>query len=366
MLRISLKFLRKTASLIVLVMFFCGSAYAHRDLTVVDWGGDLARAHMQAWVLPWEKEYNKSADLVYYGGGIGQIRDQVNTTNVTWDVVDMEFSDLIQACDEGLLEKFDHSMLADADSDFVEGALENECGVGIYTWATVYAYDTDVFTDRQPTSIADFFNTREFPGRRGLRKDPRGTLEWALMAVGIPANQVYAELSTVEGLNLAFASLDRLKSNIVWWSSGGEPARLLKDDTVTMTAAWNGRLHRPMLEDNEPIDIVWDGQLWEMEFLAIPKGSRNSENARQFIAFASSPRGMTEVTRYIPYGPVRKSAQANVPEEVKPYLPAENMSDTSLRFDSQWWADNITPIRERFEHWISPSGLDVQGRGARF
>ncbi len=366
MLRIGLNFLKKTASLFVLVLFFCESAYAHRDLTVVDWGGDLARAHMQAWILPWEKEHNKSAELVYYGGGIGQIRDQVNTTNVTWDVIDMEYSDLIQACDEGLLEKFDHSLLSGPDNDFVEGALGNECGVGVYTWATVYAYDTEAFTDRQPTSISDFFNAREFPGKRGLRRDPRGTLEWALMAAGIPASQVYAELATEEGLNLAFASLDRLKSNIVWWSSGGEPVQLLKDDTVTMTAAWNGRLHRPMMEDGDPIDIVWDGQLWEMEFLAITKGSRNLENAKQFISYATSAEGMTEVVRYIPYGPVRKSAQEGVPEEVRPYLPAENMSDTSLRFDSQWWAANIDPIRERFEQWIAPSSPDVQERGARF
>ncbi len=366
MLRTGLNFFKKTASLFVLVLFFCESVYAHRDLTLVSWGGDLARAHMQAWILPWEKEHNKSADMVYYDGGIGQIRDQVNTTNVTWDVIDMEYSDLIQACDEGLLEKFDHSLLPDADSDFVEGALQNECGVGVYTWATVYAYDTETFAGRQPASVADFFNTRDFPGKRGLRKDPRGTLEWALMAAGIPADQVYAELSTEEGLNLAFASLDRLKSNIVWWSSGGEPVQLLKDDMVTMTAAWNGRLHRPIMEDGDPIGIVWDGQLWEMEFLAIPKGSRNAENARQFIVFATSAAGMTEVARYIPYGPVRKSARENVPEEIRPYLPAENMSGISLRFDSQWWANNIDPIRERFEKWIAPSGLDVQERGARF
>ncbi len=366
MLRIGLGFLKKTASLLVLVLFFCESVYAHRDLTVVNWGGDLARAQMQAWILPWEKENNKSAEMVYYGGGVGQIREQVNTTNVTWDVIDMEYSDLIRACDEGLLEKLDHSLLPGANSDFVGEALESECGVGVYTWSTVYAYDTEAFADRQPTSLADFFNTRDFPGKRGLRRDPRGTLEWALMAAGIPANQVYAELSTAEGLNLAFASLDRLKSNIVWWSSGSEPVQLLKDDTVALTVAWNGRLHRPMMEDGEPIDIVWDGQLWEMDFLAIPKGSRNLENARQFISFATSARGMTEVTRYIPYGPVRKSAQDSVPENVRSYLPAENMSDTSLRFDSQWWAANIGPIRERFEQWMTPSGLDVQERGARF
>ena len=285
---------------------------------------------------------------------------------MTWDVMDMEYSDLIQACNEGLLEKIDHTRLAGSQSDFIEGALVNECGVGFYVWATVYAYDTAAFGDNAPTTIADFFNASDFPGNRGLRRDPRGTLEWALMAAGVSASEVYEKLSTDEGLDMAFEELDKLKPYIVWWDGGGEPVQLLNEGLVTMTAAWNGRLYKSMVEDKAPMDIVWDSQIWEIEFMAIPKGSRNLENAKEFIQYATSTRGLADVAKYIPYGPVRKSAQNKVLPEVKSHLPTENISDTSLRFDSPWWADNIDRIRVRFDEWLVPAGGDVQGRGARF
>ena len=133
-----------------------------------------------------------------------------------------------------------------------------------------------------------------------------------------------------------------------------------------MSAAWNGRLFRAMTEQDAPIDIVWDGQLWEIEFLAIPKGSRNVANARDFIKFASSAERLADVTQYIPYGPVRKSAQEQVEASVKPHLPTENLSDTSLRFDSPWWAENMDRVRARFDQWRTPSSVDIEGRGARF
>ena len=342
------------------------NAYPHLDLTVVDWGGDLARAHMKAWIIPWENDYGKTAQLLYYSGGLAEISEQVSTTNVIWDVVDMEYSDLIQACNAGLLETIDHDELLWASDDFIEGSLANECGVGIYVWSTVYAYNTVVFADLPPSTIADFFDIKKFPGRRGLRKDPRGTLEWALISAGIPTDRLYETLSTPEGMDLAFAELDFIKPYIVWWSDGSSPPRMINDGTVTMSAAWNGRLYRPMVEDNAPIGIVWDGQVWEIEFLAIPKGSRNLDDAKQFIKFASSTRGLADIANNIPYGPTRKSSQAKVSETIRKMLPTENLNSTSLRFDSVWWAENINTVRERFEQWIAPSSADIQGRGARF
>ena len=356
---------RLATSGLVFFGLLCSSwVYAHTDLRLVNWGGDLARAHMQALVIPWETKTGKSVDMVYYGGGLDDIRDQVDTTNVRWDVVDMEYSDLIQACKEGLLEPVNHSELLGPTDDFLADALP-DCGVGTYVWATVYAYNTDVFKDNPPSTLKDFFNVRDFPGNRGLRKDPRGTLEWALMAAGVAADQVYTTLGTPQGEDLAFQELDKIKTNIVWWSAGPEPAKLLLDGSVTMSAAWNGRLFRPITEANEPLAIVWDGQLWELEFLGIVKGSRRLDNAVEFLKFATGAQALADVARYIPYGPVRKSSQALISADTKAHLPTEHM-ENALRFNSPWWAANIDRIRERFNQWAEPALGDIQQRGARF
>ena len=123
-----------------------------------------------------------------------------------------------------------------------------------------------------------------------MRRDPRGTLEWALLAAGVSADQVYTTLATPEGLEQAFDELDKIKDSIVWWTTGPEPVQLLRDGAVTMTAAWNGRLFRPIVENNEPMTIVWDGQLWEIEFFAIPKGSRRLDNALDFLNSRRIPK----------------------------------------------------------------------------
>ena len=363
-------------SLISPALVFTTSAQAHTELTIVNYGGAQARSMMMAYVLPYEELKGVHVEMDEYNGGIEELRDQVDSTNVRWHAIDMEYSDLIRACDEGLLEEIDHSFLAPgpdgtpASEDFVEGSL-TKCGVGSVIWATVMAYKRGAFakTGATPSRIADFFNVRKFPGRRGLRKDPRGTLEWALMGDGVPADQVYEVLSTPEGVNRAFAVLDSIKSSIVWWTRGPEPAQFLVDGTVVMTAAWNGRLYRPIVEKLAPIEILWDAQLWEIEFWGIPKSPRGDSSIRaiDFIRFATKSEQLANQAKYIPYGPVRRSAMEMVDSSVRSYLPTygPNMSN-ALRFNSQWWADNIDEIRARFDQWAKPAYGDVQERGSRF
>lgn len=336
------------------------SAAAHSDLTLVNFGGNAARAQMTVLLRPWERSTGKYTTMEEYNGGIDEIRRQVNTANVTWDVIDMEYSDLIQACDEGLLEVFDHSILppasdgTPADSDFRTDAL-HKCGVGNLVWSTVYAYEGDDF-DQAPSTIQDFFDVEAFPGNRGIRRDPRGILEWALMADGIAPADIYTRLDTPEGLDQAFDKLDALSSSIVWWDRGDQPAKLLAEKSVSLTMAWNGRLYRPITEDGRDIQIIWDGQVWDYDLFAIPKGARNADAAKEFISYATSTDKLGEWVSQISYGPARVSAMAKVSPELLPLLPTTDANLTNaLRYDSQWWAQNIDRIRPRFEAFASPN-----------
>ena len=336
-------------------------AHSHTDLTVVNWGGAAARAHMLALVRPFEKISGTIVNMEHYSGELNEIRDQVEAANVKWDVVDFEYSDLLKLCEEGYLEEIDHSILSPgpggvpAAEDFIADALPS-CGVGSIVWATVYAYSKEAFPDNPPSSIADFFDTEAFPGKRGLRRDPRGALEWALMADGVSSGDVYSVLGTPEGIDRAFEVLDRIRDKIVWWSGGADPARLLNDGEVTMSAAWNGRLFRPMTEWNQPIDIVWDGQIWEIELWGIVKGTRNLETALAFVKFATDTQRLADQSSYISYGPVRGSSMAIVKEEMLPHLPTseENMAN-ALRYDSVWWASHLDELKPRFEDWLTPA-----------
>ncbi len=342
----------------VLISASPGTVSAHSDLTLVNFGGSAARAQMLALLRPWADRTGAYATMVEYNGGIEEIRRQVEAANVTWDVIDMEYSDLIQACSEGLLETFDPNTLprggdgTSALEDFRDGAL-HECGVGNLIWSTVYAHNGDTY-ETAPTTIADFFDIEAFPGKRGIRRDPRGILEWALMADGVAASDVYAMLSTPDGLDRAFARLEEIRSSIVWWERGPQPARMLGSGEVAMSMAWNGRLYRPIVEDGRDIRIVWDGQIWEYDLYAIPKGSRNMAAAIDFVKYATSTGKLADWVKYISYGPARKSSAAIVPPEMDAMLPTSEANlANALRFDSQWWAQNMDSIRPRFETFTS-------------
>lgn len=43
-------------------------------------------------------------NVEHYNGGINEIRDQVESANVIWNVVDLTQADSLRACNEGLLE----------------------------------------------------------------------------------------------------------------------------------------------------------------------------------------------------------------------------------------------------------------------
>ena len=269
-----------TAAVLAAGTLLAVPAHSHTDLTVVNWGGAAARAHMLALVRPFEERYGIRVNMEHYGGDLNDVRNQVEAANVKWDVVDFEYSDLITLCEEGYLESIDHGTLPPADDgtpaseDFIDGSLR-DCAVGSIIWATVYAYSKTAFPEDPPSTIGDFFDSERYPGKRGLRRDPRGALEWALMADGVAPDDVYPTLSQSDGIERAFEVLDGIKTDLVWWSSGPQPARLLQEGEVVMSAAWNGRLYRPMTEWNHPIDIVWDGQLWEIELWGIVKGTRH-------------------------------------------------------------------------------------------
>ena len=75
----------------------CGTALAN-DLTVVSWGGAYTMSQVEAYHKPWMAKTGKTIVSEDYSGGIAEIKAQVESGNVTWDIVDVELSDALRAC----------------------------------------------------------------------------------------------------------------------------------------------------------------------------------------------------------------------------------------------------------------------------
>ena len=329
------------------------------SLTVVGWGGALSKAESEAFEKPFSKETGVDIVSEVYNGGLAQVKAQIEAGKVTWDVIDAEMTDAELGCAEGLLEEITPADLAPAvdgtapEEDFFASAL-HDCGVANYVWATVYAYDKQKFPNGGPSKIGDLFDVEKFPGKRALRKSPKANLEWAIMADGVPADQVYEVLAMPEGVDRAFAVLDKIKPHTIWWEAGAQPPQLLADGEVAITSAYNGRLFNAIVKEGQPFEIVWDGQVWDYGAFVIPKGAPNRDRAIEFIRFATSPKQLAELTNYISYGPSRESGVALVSDEMKSHLPtSEKNFAGGLRASAEFWSDYGDQLNEKFNAWLA-------------
>lgn len=340
-----------------------GAANPGPTLTFTSWTGPYMRSQMLGFVRPYENAKGLRVRVEHYAGGIGEIRDQVESANVTWDVVDLTQADSLRACNEGLLENLEDIDLPDGKDgtkfrdDFVDGAL-NKCGVGVIVWATAYAYNKEIFAADAPSTIADFFDTKKFPGRRAIRNDPSVVMEWSLIADGVEPQDVYSLLETPDGIKRAFNKMDAIKPGLQLWTKGLEPVRLLNAGEAAMSMIWATTGATRSREDGAKFSMIWDGRVIELDLFGIPKGSLNKDAAIDFIRFASSSESLANMVKNLPNGPTRKSSLALLPDDIQAQLPngPAYADKVSIRSDAQWWSKNHASLKEAFDAWLAETG----------
>ncbi|MCY3884076.1 MAG: ABC transporter substrate-binding protein [Gammaproteobacteria bacterium] len=355
----------KTSVAIALAFVWTTATSAEETLTVVSFGGSYAQACVDGYHKAFEEETGIKIKLEDYNGGLAQVRAQVDAGSVHWDVVDTESSPLMIGCDEGVFEEIPDIELPPAPDgtpaadDFFDGMLF-DCGVGTLVFATVLVYNSENIEGDPPASVKDFFDLEKFPGRRGMRRSPSGNLEWALMADGVPNDEIFDTLATEEGLQRAFRKLDTIKEHVIWWETGAQAPQLLADGEVVMTTAWNGRIFNAQVVEKQPFVIIWDGHMRDYGAMAIVAGAPNLENAKKFVAFATSTRGMVGVANHISYAPVRDSGlplvgkHATTGEDMKPHMPTYPANSKNfLWYDVEFWTEHEDELIERFNAWLA-------------
>ena len=79
--------------------------------------------------------------------------------------------------------------------------------------------------------------------------------------------------ATEKGQDQALAKLDTIKDDVIWVSSGSDTPQLLADGEVIMGATYNGRLFSLIEEQKQPVAMIWDGQVMDLDGWIIPSWS---------------------------------------------------------------------------------------------
>ncbi len=342
------------------------------DLTIVSWGGAYTTSQQKAYHEPY-MEKNSGVKITNDDSSneaVARLRAMKEAGNVTWDLVDVVAADALRLCDEGLAREmdFDKELAkgndgSSATKDFGD-LLVNECFIPQIVYSTTFGYRTDVpeWKGAQPTSIKDVFDLKKFPGKRSLEKRPVNNLEWALLADGVPADKIYDVLSTEAGVKQAFAKLDTIKDDVIWWSAGADTPQRLADGQVVIGSTYNGRLFSVIEEEKQPVAMLWDWQVFDLDGWIVPAGLSAEREAAvlDYLKFATDTQRLADQAKYISYGPARKSSaplvgkHATLGIDMAPHMPTDpKNAKTTLLYNFEWWADNRDEMDQRFQAWLS-------------
>jgi putative spermidine/putrescine transport system substrate-binding protein len=361
--------LMATTCLTLTATMAASDAHMADEMTIVSWGGAYSASQQNAYHDPYMEmtgvtiiNDESSAEAV------AKLRAMNEAGNVTWDVVDVVASDAIRLCDEGLALEIDHDeQLAPGDdgstaSEDFGDLIVSDCFIPQIVYSTTVGYRTDLVGDTPPTEICALFDTETYPGQRSLEKRPINNMEWALMCDGVAAADVYDVLETDEGQAQAFAKLDTIKDSVVWWSAGADTPQLLADGEVVMGSTYNGRLFSLIEEQGQPVGMLWDAQVFDLDGWIIPAGLSPERDARalDYVRFATDTQRLADQSKWIAYGPARASSaplvstHAELGIEMAQHMPTDpaNATNTFL-YNYEWWADYRDDLDAKFQAWLS-------------
>lgn len=313
-------------------------------LTFVSYGGVYQQAQTDAWLEPYADAHGHVRIVQDSPTDYAKLRAMVNAEAVVWDVVDVA-GDFGLTSDEDLLEPIDCAVVA-CDDLQPETFPTTGYRVPNLVYSVVLGYRTDQAGSRRPRSFADFFDLERFPGKRGAQDWPAGgLLEIALLADGVPPQRLYPL-----DVERAFAKLDTIKSQIVWWETGAQSAQLLADGEVSIGMSWNGRVF-DVQRAGAPVEAMWDQHLMLADYFVIPKGSPHVSEAMRLIAWMTSAEHSAALSRHLPYAPANERAVDDVDPEMAPHLPTSHLA-TAVPFDDRWWDANFERVDERWRAWM--------------
>lgn len=323
---------------------------AARDLTVVSWGGIFQDAQRTVFFAPFAAETGTALAEDSWEGGVGVLRSKAQGGDAnTWDVIEVEGDELEIGCEEGLFEVLDPARLGGYEK-YLPGTA-TDCGIPANIYSLVIAYDADKMPEG-PKGWADFWDTTKFPGKRALRNGPKMNLEFALMADGVAPADVYRVLSTPEGVDRAFAKLDEIKGDIVWWTSGNQPMQLLGSGEVAMTTTYHTRVGNSNTSDGTNFKLIYDGSMFLVDSWVVMKGSPNLEAAYKLLEFMSRPEVQVKWPEQLGGGVGVTEAQAMLDPALAASLPtAEANVSVALPLDTGFWIANIDALNTRFATW---------------
>lgn len=220
-----------------------------------------------------------------------------------------------------------------------------------YFYSYLIAYDSAKYGANAPTGMADFFDTKKFPGRRSMCKWGAGMWEAALLADGVAPETLYPL-----DLKRAHDKIAEFKSNIAsFWGGGSESQQVLLSGDASMALIWSTRASLIEKDGKGKIKFIWDQGLVSPGALAVVKNNPGGKaNAMKFIASTQDPRRQLTIFNLLGHGSANPATDAVIPADqcrLSPVDPANMVKQVAL--DMPWYSDNYGAALDGYTKIIS-------------
>lgn len=321
------------------------------ELAVLTFGDDYPEAQRRAYLRPFTSETEVRIKETTYDGDYADLKARL-TGDGTPDVVQVDAAALMRGVKHELFQPIGYGVVN--KSELIPQAAQ-EFGVGTDVYSIALGWNPSKLSKGSPAPKlwSDFWDVTKYPGGRSLKKNPRFTVEIALMADGVSSKDLYKNGKL--DVDRAFKKLDEIKPHVkLWWTDPREPVKLLAGGDIVMAAARGERLWEAAHQENPTVELTWNQGIMSLEYWAVPKGARNSEQAMRFIAYANTSDRQATFATLLPLGPVNPKAFGHIEGGIARSLNShpQNLSK-QVFLDAGWWAEHEEEVVKRFDAWLA-------------
>ncbi len=322
------------------------------QLIVNSCGGLYGESIEAAYIAPFEQQ--TGVDVTYDAdcdAQTTQLAAQSEAGQVEWDVI-AGFGGPLYADlhGRGLLMTIDHVALGSASVALTDGAIQ-PYGLGFHNDVVGLGYRQSAFPNQTPT-VADFFDVTGFPRTRG--QTIGGFEDWTRPALALVADGVApADLIPLDW-DRAFAKLDPIKADVVWFRGGTEMVTVMVENQAVMCLCSDARMLQAQKQEPD-VRLSYDGALRTVIFWAIPAGAPHPRAALEFLRSTLDAQRQANFTQRIGYSGVVKASYDLLPTDLQgQVLVNPNNFPLTFAFTAEqdaWLAEHATEASERYATW---------------
>lgn len=310
-------------------------------------GGTGADAMQAAWFDPFMKA--SGIDLIR-DDSVSWIRlqEMVAADAMEWDIAQGNIS--YGVTDNPDLEYLDCEIIDCASFDDAAYPAYPQA-VPLLSLAAVLTYNTDTFEEDELTGLRDFFDP-DIAGMRTIGPTTNGwhgTLEAALISDGVARDDLYPI-----DVERALSVLDPIKGRLIVAEDHQQCINNVATGESVLAICNNGRV-AIAAQEGYPVGIAWGLQIQEADYIYIPKGAPNLENAQKLIAYIVDNQGA--IGNEIAYGALNPDAAGLDPNSAYiDFVPTEHEmtgDEAPIRFNLEWWGANRPAVIEQISEWIA-------------